>query len=118
MAQKKISDEMREALAAADHFAIDHGDGNLEVCIFAPADRLTFDRKANRALNAGKRVTWSNGVTEWWTVDVIHNPTKDGSDAFIWDRSGNKVKHRITSHRQHVDGSVIKTTIGHTFRRF
>ena len=62
-------------------------------------DKYTIEdvkAKAERALKRGRVVRWEDGRQQFITYEVVFDPNKSdqGSEAYEWDKSGNKVKHK------------------------
>jgi len=73
-------------------FKIKISDGyEAELCITDEVMLETVIEKAEKALKNGKTVTWHDGRIEWIEDEIVFDSTKDASDAFTWDKSGNRV---------------------------
>ena len=57
-----------------------------------------------------------NGVKQWVSLNVIHDHTKEGSAAYIWQ--GDKVKHEKVLCTKDKDGKLTMKTIGYCFREW
>ena len=56
-----------------------------------------------------------NGSKEFITYDAIHNVE---DDSYIWDKSGDKVKHNKVRHIVAKDGAHTTEIIGTSYRTF
>jgi UDP-N-acetylmuramyl tripeptide synthase len=59
-----------------------------------------------------------DGVKTFRQHVAIHDSSKQGSAAFIWDKSGERVKHEITEVTIAVDGTRTEEVVGTVFRNF
>jgi hypothetical protein len=73
---------------------------------------------ADKALRSGSTVVWEDGRTEWIERHVHHDPTKEGSAAYIWDKSNNKVKADIILKTKSRTGEITHRTLGTRFVEF
>ena len=87
----------------------------LHVCDDTTLDLIRV--KAIKALKAGHEVKWFNGVTQWIEHSPIINFGREGSDSYIWDKSGNRVKNEILLYSKKDDLVTIEQ-IGTCFRNF
>lgn len=73
-----------------------------------------IDAAIKKGLAKGESVT-RDGVKTFHTHDVIMDSSKEGSAAFIWDKSGERVKHNkiLVTIR---DGERTEEVIGTCFR--
>lgn len=68
--------------------------------------------KADKAMREGKTITWHDGRTEWIEDEIIFDHTKNGSYAFTWDNSGNRIKYervRVTRIGDEITKEVLRT---------
>ena len=86
-------------------------------------DETTIDgvkAKANKALAKGSTIVLEDGRTLWYDYWEIIDTTKldQGSEAYSWDKSGNKVRHDKYLMTKHPDGRVEKKHVGTVFRKW
>ena len=87
-------------------------------------DKYTIEdvkAKANKALKHGKTIKWEDGRVQFIGHEVMFDVTKadQGSKAYIWDKSGNKVKCRRYLVTQHPNNDLIdKQYLGTSFRNW
>jgi len=74
--------------------------------------------KAEKAMKAGATVTWQDGRQQWINDDILFDSSKNGSAAFQWDRSGNRVKHERFLVTRTPDGQIRTEAVGTVFKRF
>jgi len=67
-----------------------------------------------KALRRGETVT-ENGVSQWISNNVVFESDKPGSHAYVWDKTGNKVKHEKVLCTKGKDGKITMKTIGFCF---
>jgi len=72
---------------------------------------------AVKALKSGHEVKWFNGVTQWIEHSPIVNLDQEGSSAYVWDKSGNRVKNEILLYSKK-DDKVEVEQIGTCFKNF
>jgi hypothetical protein len=70
--------------------------------------------EVKKALRRGESVT-ENGVSRWISHQVVFKSGKSGSDAYVWDKTGNKVKHEKVLCTKTQDGRITTETIGFCF---
>lgn len=107
-----------ELLKRTRSLSIDHGNGKLEIVLFSDEDKAEVERKVNHALGRGKTVTRAG--KRLWRRDIpICDSAKAGSEAYTWDRSGNKILCRRVLFTQHTPlGDIIQEERGRVFRAF
>ncbi len=86
--------------------------------IFDEESRSVVVAMAEKALVRGEMVTWEDGTTEWVVDQVVFDPTKKASAAYIWDKSGNKVKHIRTRYTKDTNGNTTETPMGVVYKSF
>lgn len=70
-----------------------------------------------KALKKGEKVI--RGDTEQWVHnEVIHDPTKPGSEGYIWDKSGNRCKHNRVLYTRVAGGDVTSEITGTSYREW
>lgn len=87
----------------------------LHVCDEESLDEIRA--KAIQALKNGHEVMWFDRTINWIESDPIIDFTKNGSDMYIWDKSGNKVKNEITLYTKK-GKAITKEKIGERFRTY
>jgi len=73
---------------------------------------------ARKALAKGKVVVWEDRRKQWINTDCITDTSKEGSEVWTWDKSGNRVKCERTLHTLHNDGTRTSEVIGTCWRNF
>ena len=63
-----------------------------------PAIEKSVNVQIHKNLMDGETLFHSNGSKEFIIDEPILNPENTGSEQFIWDKSGNKVKHNRIKH--------------------
>ena len=97
-------------------FKIKISDGYEAELIITDEEMLeTVIAKADKAMLNGKTITWHDGRTEWIEDEIIFDPTKDGSYAFTWDASGNRVKYERVRYTK-IGDEVTKETLRTVFK--
>ena len=76
------------------------------------------EKMKHKILIDGNTIIHSNGDKEFIRVAVIHDPSKEGSDAFIWNSAGEKVKHSRERIMLHTDGTEDSEAMRSVFREF
>lgn len=74
--------------------------------------------QAEKALVRGETVTWEDGRKEWLEIIHIVDLAQRGSQMYIWDKAGDKVKADIFRVTKTRSGIVTKRKIGTKFVRF
>jgi hypothetical protein len=69
---------------------------------------------AKKALRRGETVT-ENGISQWISNNVVFESDKPGSHAYVWDKTGNKVKHEKVLVTKDREGKITAKTIGFCF---
>lgn len=72
------------------------------------------EKFVKKALRRGETVT-ENGVSRWVSHNVVFESDKPGSHAYVWDKSGNKVKHEKVLCTKGKDGKITMKTVGFCF---
>ena len=70
-----------------------------------------------KALKSGHKVT-HRGVSRWVTYTVLFDSSRIGSEAYTWDKSGNRVAHHRIMHTQNEGGIVSKEVVGTVYKLF
>ena len=74
------------------------------------------EKQVKHALEVcGQSLHHSDGSKEFITYDVIHDHE---TNTYIWDKSGDRVKHNKVRHIVQKDGTHTTEIIGTTFRTF
>lgn len=60
--------------------------------IFDAASRPSIQKKINRALVKGETIIHEDKSREWIVTFPIHDPDQSGADAYIWDKSHDRIK--------------------------
>ncbi len=90
-------------------------EAHLHICDDTTLDMIRA--KAIKALKAGHEVMWFDKTINWTESNPILDFSKEGTDMYIWDKSGNKVKNEILLYIK--KGNVItKRKIGERFKTF
>ena len=84
-------------------------DGDSQTCI----DSVNKD--VQRKLEQGNSIKHNDGSREFIIYDAIRNAD---DDTYIWDKSGNKVKHNKVRHIVTKDGTHTTEIVGTSFRNF
>lgn len=92
-------------------------DDSLEIAI-GPNAVAEVTAKAEKALKKGKTVRWSNGLTQWIKHVPIVNKDRNGSEKFVWDKSGNKIKHQTVLFSKKKNSQITQKVIGSSYRLF
>lgn len=106
-------EQLQKAIAEAPKRAVQFDD---VVMIYVGTD--LHDRVArdiDKALAAGKTVV-ENGISQWVEYWPIADYKKTGSDVYIFDKSGNRVKCEKFLFVKKAGGSVDKTKLGTAWR--
>lgn len=97
-------------------FKIKISDGYEAELIICDEEMLeTVIAKADKAMLNGKTITWHDGRIEWIEDNVIVDMTKNGSDVYTWDASGNRVKYERVRYTK-IDDEVTKETLRTVFK--
>ena len=59
-----------------------------------------------------------DGVKTWITYNVIVDTSKESSDMFTWDKSGNKVKNERVLVTVDADGNRTEEVLGTVFKNY
>lgn len=59
-----------------------------------------------------------DGIKTWITHNVIFDTSKEGSDAFTWDASGNKVKNERILVTVDAEGNRTEEMLGTVFKNY
>ena len=68
-----------------------------------------IQRRIKRALSNGELVIHEDKSREWISTVPIHDPDKDGSDSYIWDSSGDRIKCNRVRHLVQGDAHILET---------
>ena len=60
--------------------------------IFDAPSRPSIQKKIKRALAKGETIIHEDKSREWIVTFPIHDENKTGSSAYIWDKSGDRIK--------------------------
>ena len=106
-----------KVLADAKTVSVKIGD-TLQVYI-GDSDDLTasMDKDIAKGLKAGKLIQ-RDGTKQWIDDSPITDTNKAGSDAYTWDKSGNKIKHNRTLVTMDADGNKTDKIIGTVYKNF
>lgn len=85
-----------------------------EIKVFVGGDDLT--KEVNDLVAKGHSVH-ENGVKTFVTHSEVIDMTKEGSEQYTWDKSGNRVLHNKIQHTIK-DGVHTTEIIGHSYRNF
>lgn len=77
-----------------------------------------IEAKAKRALANGVSVVRADGTEEWITYNPIIDSAKVGSEQYIWDKSGEKVKSEKVRHLKSKDGTITQEVIRTVFKTY
>jgi len=77
---------------------------------------MIISDKVQKALKAGHQVTLEDGRKQWIEALQVIDTTKTGSDAYTWDRSGDKVLHERILFTLHVDKTTTRQVLGTSYR--
>lgn len=91
------------------------GGTHLEI-LFGTSDEETKNR-TTLAMKAGNVVEWPDGSKTWYTETVVFDPSKEGSEAYQWDKSRNKVLVEVWKVTQK-GSSATREKVGEAYRRF
>ena len=99
MTNELTTQEAKEILEAAKKCSctITHDNAEREMHIYigdeggAAAWRLGLIQKLKKPSDG--MITFSCGTCYWVEDDVVFNRNMDGADAYVWDSTGDKVKH-------------------------
>lgn len=76
------------------------------------------DTAIKKGLRQGKTVT-ENGVSQWISLEVVFHSDKPGSHAYVWDKTGNKVKHnKVLVTKTLATGEIKLKNVGTCFREW
>ena len=75
----------------------------------------SVNKDVQRQINRGHTRYHKDGSREFITHDVIHDLD---TDTYIWDKSGDKVKHNTIHNLVTKDGVQTTKIIGTTYRKF
>tara|TARA_B100000809_G_C14679480_1_gene366335 strand:+ start:168 stop:530 length:363 start_codon:yes stop_codon:yes gene_type:complete len=76
------------------------------------------EKTVSDGLAAGHDIQRADGRREWIEPRMIVDCTKTGSDAFIWAKDGNRVKHERVHIIIDADGNRTETVVGTSYRQF
>lgn len=110
-------EQARAALARSSKIVVDHGEGRLEVMLFS-SDAEWFHKRARRALGRGATVTWEDGTREYWISSMIVDVSKEGSEQYTWDATGNLVLHETTAHLVYPTGERGRRPLRRRYKSF
>ena len=57
-----------------------------------------------------------NGPVQWYEDNVVFDHTKRGSEQFIWDKTGNRVKHDRMLVSRDAEGTLTKKKVGTVYK--
>ena len=80
-------------------------------------DDATTEHVRKKILPDGWSANYADGSSEW-VVEVVDDHTKEGSERYTWDKSGNRVKHARVRYRKDKAGKVTRTVEGIVFKKF
>ena len=80
-----------------------------------PVSMAIVQKDIDKALNQGRSLDLPNGGKQFIIFDAIHDAD---TDTYIWDKSGNRVKHNKVLHTVLKDGTHTQKIIGTTYRNF
>ena len=109
-------DDARPALIDADKGVVTIGD-TLQVYIGSDAVNTSMPADIRKGLNRGDVVKFSDGTKQFIDSDVIIDTSKTGSDAFIWNAAGDKVKHNRVLVTIDKDGNRSTKVLGSVFKK-
>jgi len=64
------------------------------------------------------QATITDGIKSWITHNVIYDASKEGSAAYTWDASGNKVKNKKILVTIDADGKRTEELLGTVFKNY
>lgn len=93
-------------------------EGDLQICDAGAYPKI--QKLAEKALIAGKMVQWDwpEGPVEWIVDEVEFDNSQDGSAAYTWDKSGNRVRFRRYRMTRIGTDKPTKTFVKTVFKRF
>ncbi len=83
--------------------------------IFDAESRPGITKKIKRALAKGETIIHEDKSREWIETIPIHDPTKTGSDEYVWDKSGDRIKCNRIRHTSK-DGNRETETLSPVFK--
>tara|TARA_B100000131_G_scaffold88264_1_gene85115 strand:- start:225 stop:572 length:348 start_codon:yes stop_codon:yes gene_type:complete len=79
------------------------------------ADKVIAE-EIQKALKAGHEVTLQDGRKQWIESLLVIDTEKSGSDAYTWNKSGDKVLHERVLFTLNTDNTLSKEVIGKSYR--
>jgi len=74
-------------------------------------DETTEATVKRKIVPNGHGATFRDGSSEWIVDEAIVDLSKAGSAIYVWDRSGNKVKHKRCRYKKDKAGNVTRTIV-------
>lgn len=88
------------------------GEHGTTLHVYSDETRAQVEQMIEKALRAGARRVDPDGTETFIAERTIFDPTQSGSDAYVWNASGSKVKARLTRVVRRAGKIMSETPVG------
>ena len=119
---KEFNESAMDKLRAELRGKIDSQRIGQTVLIYSKSLQKEIDKKVEAAMRRGETKYNKDGSIEWYTDEVVFDPEKakgsTPSDAYTWDKTGNKVAHDRMLYTKTKDGKISMKKIKRIFKNY
>lgn len=112
----EAADRVKAKQAAQRAKVVNVETGTCYLFYFTEADRQEVEKKIAKLLASGSSRHNDDGSVEWVHYEAVVDTSKQASEQYQWDSSGNKVLHHKVAYRRTLAGEISKIVIGRSYR--